>query len=76
MSPKEIDAVMSAGSGAHWDPQIVESFMACRSEVYGIGRHTAETPLAAIIGRAVESWNMDSSGRQPAGNRSEGIVRQ
>jgi len=76
MSPKEIDAVLSAGSGAHWDPQIVESFMACRSEVYGIGRQHQETPLAAIIGRAVESWNMDSSGRQPAGNRCEGIVRQ
>jgi HD-GYP domain-containing protein (c-di-GMP phosphodiesterase class II) len=74
MGPQEIDAVLSAGSGVHWDPQIVENFMACRSEVYRIGRQTSETPLAAVIGRAMENWNMDSSGRQPAGKRSEGIV--
>jgi len=73
MSPQEIDAVLSAGSGANWDPQIVENFMACRSEVYRIGRQTPETPLAAVIGRAVENWNMDSSGRQPPAIETKGL---
>jgi HD-GYP domain-containing protein (c-di-GMP phosphodiesterase class II) len=65
MSPEEIESVLSAGAGAHWDPQIVEKFMACRSEVYRIGRRHLGTSLAAVVGRAVEGWSLDSSGKKP-----------
>lgn len=70
MSPEEIDSVLSAGAGVHWDPQIIDIFMACRSEVYGMGRPCVETSLAAVLGRAVEGWNMDSSGKRPAGKKT------
>jgi HD-GYP domain-containing protein (c-di-GMP phosphodiesterase class II) len=66
MSPEEIDSVLSAGAGANWDPQIVEKFMACRSEVYRIGSRDIGSSLAAVVGRAVEGWNLDSSGKKPA----------
>lgn len=66
ISPEEIDSVLSAGAGVHWDPQIIDNFMACRSEVYGIGRPGVETSLAAVLGRAVDGWNLESSGKRPA----------
>ncbi len=74
MSPEEIDSVLSAGAGAHWDPQIVEKFMACRSEVYRIGRRDVGASLAAVVGRAVEGWNLDSSGKKQARTKVGEIV--
>jgi hypothetical protein len=50
---------------AHWEPHIVENFTSCRSEVYRIGRRDIGASLAAVVGRAVEGWNLDSSGKKP-----------
>jgi HD-GYP domain-containing protein (c-di-GMP phosphodiesterase class II) len=67
MSPEEIDSALKAGAGAQWDPQVVDNFMACRSEVYHIGRHDAKDSLANIVGQVVHGWSLDSSGKHPAG---------
>ena len=54
-----------AGAGAQWDPQVVDNFMACRSEVYHIGRHETDGSLSNIVGEVVQSWSLDSSGKRP-----------
>jgi HD-GYP domain-containing protein (c-di-GMP phosphodiesterase class II) len=47
MSPPQIDAVLREHSGAQWDPNVVEAFMACRQVIYppiyqkGIGESAA-----------------------------------
>jgi len=66
MSPEEIDSILAAGAGEHWDPQVIENFMTCRKEVYGIGGQDGDASLAAVIGRVVEGWNLDSSGKHAA----------
>jgi HD-GYP domain-containing protein (c-di-GMP phosphodiesterase class II) len=73
LSSEEIDSVLSSGAGTRWDPQIIDNFMACRSEVYGMGRLSADTSLAAVLGRAVDGWNLDSSGKRPAGKTGRGV---
>ena len=65
MSPEEIDAALKAGAGAQWDPHVVDNFMACRSEVYHIGRHETGGSLSNIVGEVVQSWSLDSSGKRP-----------
>jgi HD domain len=32
----QVDAIMSAGAGTQWDPGLIEHFMACRQQMYGI----------------------------------------
>jgi len=71
MSPEEIDAALRAGSGAQWDPQVVDKLMACRSEVYHIGRKEADVSLSNVVGQVVQSWNADSSGKRAAGKGAE-----
>jgi HD-GYP domain-containing protein (c-di-GMP phosphodiesterase class II) len=63
MSPEEIDSAFKAGAGAQWDPQVIEKLMACRSEVYHIGRHEAGASLSSMVGEVVHSWSLDSSGK-------------
>jgi HD-GYP domain-containing protein (c-di-GMP phosphodiesterase class II) len=66
MSPEEINSILSAGAGENWDPQVIESFMDCRDEVYNIGSQPINGSLTGVIGRMVEGWNLDSSGKHPA----------
>lgn len=33
---EQVDAILTAGAGTQWDPQLVEHFMACRKELYCI----------------------------------------
>jgi HD-GYP domain-containing protein (c-di-GMP phosphodiesterase class II) len=65
MSPEEIDSAFKAGAGAQWDPQVIDKLMACRSEVYHIGRHEAGGSLSSMVGEVVHSWSLDSSGKHP-----------
>jgi response regulator RpfG family c-di-GMP phosphodiesterase len=69
MSSQEIDSVFRAGAGAQWDPKIVENLMACRSEVYHIGRRETDDSLSSVVGQVVQSWSADSSGKHLAGKR-------
>jgi HD-GYP domain-containing protein (c-di-GMP phosphodiesterase class II) len=61
LSPEEIDSVLRSGAGAQWDPQIVDRFMACRSDVYRIGHQKTEAPVVNVVGHVVEGWNFESS---------------
>lgn len=67
MSPQEIDSALKAGAGAQWDPLVVDKLMACRSDVYHIGRKEAEVSLSNVVGQVVHGWSVDSSGRRAAG---------
>jgi HD-GYP domain-containing protein (c-di-GMP phosphodiesterase class II) len=63
MSPEKIDSVLCEGAGANWDPQVIENFMTCRDEMYRMGRPNLDTSFAEVIGKVVEGWNLDSSGK-------------
>jgi HD-GYP domain-containing protein (c-di-GMP phosphodiesterase class II) len=71
MSPEEIDSALRAGAGAQWDPLVVDKVMACRPEIYRIGRKQAEVSLSNVVGQVVNSWSVDSSGRRAAGKGTE-----
>jgi HD-GYP domain-containing protein (c-di-GMP phosphodiesterase class II) len=73
MSPEEIDAALRAGAGAQWDPQVIDRLMACRTEVYHIGRQDKNASLSNVVGQVVQSWSVDSSGRRAAGMGAEKI---
>jgi HD-GYP domain-containing protein (c-di-GMP phosphodiesterase class II) len=73
MSPEEIDSTLRAGAGAQWDPQVVDRLMACRTEVYHIGRQDKNVSLSSVVGQVVQSWSGDSSGRHAAGKGAEKI---
>src|SRR5262249_54169589 len=32
----EVDAVLTAGAGTQWDPEVIDHFLACRRELHGI----------------------------------------
>jgi len=66
MSPEEIDSALRAGAGAQWDPQVVDRLMACRTEVYHIGRQDKNVSLSNVVGQVVQSWSVDSSGKRAA----------
>jgi HD-GYP domain-containing protein (c-di-GMP phosphodiesterase class II) len=71
MSPEQIDSAFRTGAGIQWDPQIVDNLMACRSEVYPIGRRETDVSLSNVVGQVVRSWSADSSGKRAAGKRNE-----
>jgi HD-GYP domain-containing protein (c-di-GMP phosphodiesterase class II) len=73
MSPEEIDSALRAGAGAQWDPQVVDRLMACRTEVYHIGRQDKDVSLSNVVGQVVQSWSVDSSGRRAASKGAEKI---
>jgi HD-GYP domain-containing protein (c-di-GMP phosphodiesterase class II) len=50
---QEIDAIIAAGAGTHWDADVVSHFMACRQELYamcqrGLG-HTVELAVQQVL---------------------------
>ncbi len=49
LPPEQIDAILSAGAGTQWDPDIIAHFRACRREVYSMCRHGRDVliPLAS-----------------------------
>jgi HD-GYP domain-containing protein (c-di-GMP phosphodiesterase class II) len=71
MSPAEIDSAFRTGAGAQWDPLVVDKLLACRSDVYHIGRKEAEVSLSNVVGQVVQSWSVDSSGRRAAETGAE-----
>jgi HD-GYP domain-containing protein (c-di-GMP phosphodiesterase class II) len=56
-----IDAVMAAGAGSQWDPNIVEHFLACRHELYEICEHGIGDAVFQAVERALRSGNEISS---------------
>jgi hypothetical protein len=47
--------------------------MACRTEVYHIGRQDKNVSLSNVVGQVVQSWSVDSSGRRAASKGAEKI---
>jgi hypothetical protein len=35
MPTEQVDAILAAGAGSQWDPQVIDHFLACRRELYG-----------------------------------------
>src|SRR2546423_5321738 len=54
MAPAVIDGIMAEGAGTHWDPTVVESFLACRADAYAVCQQGIGESLYAAIDRAAE----------------------
>jgi HD-GYP domain-containing protein (c-di-GMP phosphodiesterase class II) len=53
MPPAEIDAIMLAGAGRQWDPDIIAHFMTCRHELYSICQRGLGDSVLTAVERAL-----------------------
>jgi HD-GYP domain-containing protein (c-di-GMP phosphodiesterase class II) len=66
--PARIEEIMRGGSGTQWDPQIVESFLACRNELYAVcQRGLGQSVLMAVERAAGGDVSKPDSRRSPVG---------
>jgi HD-GYP domain-containing protein (c-di-GMP phosphodiesterase class II) len=60
--PRErIDATLMLGSGAQWDPHVIEHFMACRHELYSIIERGIGDSVFVAVERALRAGEENSS---------------
>jgi HD-GYP domain-containing protein (c-di-GMP phosphodiesterase class II) len=46
---EQVDAILTAGAGSQWDPDVIAAFLACRDEVYAIcDKGLGDSVLAAV----------------------------
>jgi HD-GYP domain-containing protein (c-di-GMP phosphodiesterase class II) len=63
MEPDLIDAIMVAGAGTQWDPEIIAPFMACRRELYAICQRGLGDSVFTSVERALRRSGEESSRR-------------
>jgi HD-GYP domain-containing protein (c-di-GMP phosphodiesterase class II) len=58
MAPVKIEAIFADEAGRQWDPQVVEAFVACRKDLYGIGQRGIGDSLYRAVGHAIDGASM------------------
>ncbi len=66
LPPARIEVIFSECAGTQWDPQVVEAFMSCRQDLYGIGQRGIGDSLYLAVGHAVDG--AQAVNRSIAGN--------
>jgi HD-GYP domain-containing protein (c-di-GMP phosphodiesterase class II) len=54
---RQVEATMLGGAGSQWDPSIVEHFMRCRKDLYGICQRGIGHSVYMAVDRAVRAEN-------------------
>jgi HD-GYP domain-containing protein (c-di-GMP phosphodiesterase class II) len=62
----QIDAVMVAGAGSQWDPDVVTHFMTCRHELYSICQRGLGDSVLIAVERALQLGGEKESRLSPA----------
>src|SRR5262249_38087717 len=78
LASARVEAVLAEGAGRQWDPEVVEAFMVCRSDLYPICTRPAGRPLS---GADFDAWappraepGRDSTARTVAAVHAETVV--
>jgi HD-GYP domain-containing protein (c-di-GMP phosphodiesterase class II) len=66
LPPARIDAIMLAGAGSQWDPDIIAQFMTCRNELYSICQRGLGDSVFAAVERALQLAGSDEAPRAAA----------
>jgi HD-GYP domain-containing protein (c-di-GMP phosphodiesterase class II) len=53
---ERVDAILSAGAGSQWDPEVIGYFMACRQELYGIYERGPGDSVARAVEEVMRGW--------------------
>ena len=65
MPVEQMEAILRQGAGSQWDAQVVERFLACRQDLYGIRQQGIGDSLAVAVhhtlGAGVSPYSLDSS---------------
>ncbi|HEV3202843.1 MAG TPA: HD-GYP domain-containing protein [Gemmataceae bacterium] len=53
MPSRKMESIMVEGAGSQWDPEVVNCFMKCRQEIYGIGQRGIGHSVCLAVNHAV-----------------------
>ncbi len=56
MPAERVDAILTAGAGTQWDPEVVGHFMACRKELYGLSQAIPGDSVLRAVEELVNGW--------------------
>lgn len=62
MAPERVDAVMRAGAGTQWHPEVVEQFFNCRHDLYSICQRGLGDSVIAAVDHVLERAGLLATG--------------